>query len=195
MKKSLKKKLKLKLERFFKEQLWQHIIVVAFISACAYIFSKPIEAVLFAIAHFVIRTYFDKQYHSGKIFVCMFITCTVAFFGIVYTLPLTISLLSTIPTSCFISWIGYIVQDNIDIRIAMHKLCKQLEELLNKDIYSMTDDELYAHCRSRGLSEEECRIAHFIVIDRMKGKELYNAISYSERQTKRLRNAILNKIK
>ena len=64
-----------------------------------------------------------------------------------------------------------------------------------KDIYSMTDIELYEHCRSRGLSEEECRIAHFVVIDRLKGKELDNAIQYSERQSKRLRAAILNKIK
>lgn len=64
-----------------------------------------------------------------------------------------------------------------------------------KDIYAMTDTELYEHCRSRGLSEEECRIAHFVVIDRLKGKELYNAIQYSERQSKRLRTAILNKIK
>ena len=65
----------------------------------------------------------------------------------------------------------------------------------NKDIYSMTDNELYEHCRSRGLSEEECRIAHFVVIDRLKGRELYSAIRYSERQSKRLRTAILNKIK
>lgn len=80
---------------------------------------------------------------------------------------------------------------------------KQLNDYTNdlvaklsfKDIYSMNDTELYEHCRSRGLSEEECRIAHFVVIDRLKGRELYNAIQYSERQAKRLRAAILNKIK
>lgn len=70
-----------------------------------------------------------------------------------------------------------------------------VERLNYKDIYSMTDKELYDHCRSRGLSEEECRIARFVVIDRLKGKELYTAMSYSERQSKRLRTAILNKIK
>ena len=80
---------------------------------------------------------------------------------------------------------------------------KQLNDYTNdlvaklsfKDIYSMNDTEFYEHCRSRGLSEEECRIAHFVVIDRLKGRELYNAIQYSERQAKRLRTAILNKIK
>lgn len=80
---------------------------------------------------------------------------------------------------------------------------KQLNDYTNdlvaklsfKDIYAMSATELYEHCRSRGLSEEECRIAHFVVIDRLKGRELYNAIQYSERQAKRLRTAILNKIK
>lgn len=68
-------------------------------------------------------------------------------------------------------------------------------KLSYKDIYSMNEKELYEYCRSKGLSEEECRIAKFVVLDRLKGKELYSAMSYSERQAKRLRTAILNKIK
>ena len=80
---------------------------------------------------------------------------------------------------------------------------KQLNDYANslvaklnyKDIYSMNEQELYEHCRSKGLSEEECRIARFVVLDRLKGRELYTAMSYSERQAKRLRTAILNKIK
>lgn len=68
-------------------------------------------------------------------------------------------------------------------------------KLNRKDIYSMNEQELYEYCRSKGLSEEECRIARFVILDRLKGKELYAAMSYSERQAKRLRTAILNKIK
>ena len=64
-----------------------------------------------------------------------------------------------------------------------------------KDVYSMNEQELLEHCRKKGLSDEECRIARLVIIDRLKGKDLYNAMSYSERQSKRLRTAILNKIK
>lgn len=64
-----------------------------------------------------------------------------------------------------------------------------------KDVYSMNEQELLEHCKKKGLSDEECRIARLVVIDRLKGKDLYNAMSYSERQSKRLRTAILNKIK
>ena len=59
----------------------------------------------------------------------------------------------------------------------------------------MNEDELYEHCRNCGLSDEDCKIAYFIVIERLKGKELYEAINYSERQTKRKRKKILDTIK
>lgn len=71
----------------------------------------------------------------------------------------------------------------------------KVPKLNHKDIYAMNEDELYEHCRNCGLSEEECKIAYFVVIERLKGKELYNAINYSERQTKRKRKDILDKIK
>lgn len=59
----------------------------------------------------------------------------------------------------------------------------------------MNEDELYEHCRNCGLSEEECKIAYFVVIERLKGKDLYKAINYSERHAKRKRKDILDKIK
>lgn len=58
----------------------------------------------------------------------------------------------------------------------------------------MSEDELYVHCKNCGLDDADCKIATFIVIDRLKGKELYNAIGYSERQTKRKRKKILETI-
>lgn len=75
-----------------------------------------------------------------------------------------------------------------------NKLDKITEATKNKNIWAMDKDELYEHCRNRGLSDEECKIAYFIVIERLKGNDLYNAICYSERQTKRKRKQILNKI-
>ena len=59
----------------------------------------------------------------------------------------------------------------------------------------MSKEELYEHCRSKGLSDVDCKIAYFIVYERLKGKELYSAINYSEIQSKRKRKYILEKIK
>lgn len=84
----------------------------------------------------------------------------------------------------------------VDKKKALNNENKELTKMLNhKDIYAMNEDELYEHCRKCGLSDVDCKIAYFIVIERLKGKELYQAINYSERQTKRKRKEILNKIK
>lgn len=77
-----KSKIKLRLEKFIKEELWQHIIVVAFVFLFAYIFDKYIEAIIFYISHIVIRLYFDKQYHCGTTALCLFTTLTIIFLGI-----------------------------------------------------------------------------------------------------------------
>ena len=81
---NLKKKLsrKLRVEKFFKEQLWQFLIVTAFISLYAWLFDKWIVSIMFCISHIVIRLHFEKQYHCGTTFICLFTTLTIAFFGI-----------------------------------------------------------------------------------------------------------------
>ncbi len=63
------------------------------------------------------------------------------------------------------------------------------------NIYAMSKDELYKHCRLRGLDDADCKIAEMIVIEHLKGEALYHAIGYSERQTKRKRAYIIDKIK
>ena len=98
---------------------------------------------------------------------------------LLWLLPLEYSLFNSLFVAFLCCWILYLVA---------YKTRKP-------DICSMSAKELYAHCRARGLSEEECMIARCIIIDRLKGKRLYDAIGYSERQTIRIRREILSKIK
>ena len=212
MLKSLRKKskrliiLKIKIKDFIRKELWQHILVFASIVLCAYLFNRWIQGISFCIAHTCIRPAFNKQFHFTKmphsIAYCIILTLAIIWFAISYTLPMAASLLSSIPIAFAICYIGYLIQDNIDKAIQIKQLEKYSTELVmqlarytEKDIYAMDDRELYEHCRSRGLSEEDCRIAYFVVRERLQGKELYEAIGYSERQTKRKRTKILNTIK
>lgn len=119
------------------------------------------------------------------------------------SLPIYISICSSVLIALCFTNLLYIFQSKLDT-IEELKLEKvELEESIHnlmckiytKDIYAMDERELYEHCRSKGLSEEQCRVAYFIVNQRLKGKELYSAIGYSESQSKRLRKAILDKIK
>lgn len=167
---------KLELEKFIIYEWWQILIVLSAIIFLAWLFNKEIESIFFCISHITIRACFSKQYHSKLIRICMPITLFVIFVGILSVLPIELSILSSVPLSFMIAYIGYIVQDRLDLIVIIKKLNKYIEELTNKiknkDIWSMNQDELYEHCRNCGLSEDDCKIAYFVIIERLKGKQL-----------------------
>lgn len=191
--------LKIRTKDFLKEQLWIYLLIFSSIALCAWIFNRWIEALMFCIAHTCIRNAFEKQFHFNKLAYCLALTLTIVWFAIPITLPISISLLSSIPIAFFISFVGFLAQDRLDkaheIKELQNHIRELLDKIMHKDIFAMNEDELYQHCRSKGLSEEDCKIAYFIIIERLKGKELYAAIGYCERQAIRKRKKILNTIK
>lgn len=195
-----KLKRKLAIEKFLVDELWQHLLILAVIAFCAFVLNKPIETIMFCIAHGIIRERCDKQFHCEKVANCLSMTFTVISISALSVLPLTISLLSAIPLALFVVYLGYLIQSKIDYQIELKNMHKYINELLYKlhtpkDIYAMSAEELYEHCRSRGLDDVDCKIAEIVVIDRLRGQVLYDAINYSERQTKRIRKRILDAIK
>ena len=154
---------------------------------------------MFCIAHICIRRVFDKQFHFNSTAYCLTLTLAIIWFAIPITLPLVTSLLGSIPIAFLICFFGYLAQDRVDLLLQVKKLNIDIERLIekinHKDIYAMNETELYEHCRNCGLDDVECKIAYFVVIERLKGEELYNAIGYSEAQAKRKRKKILDIIK
>jgi hypothetical protein len=143
-------------------------LVIAFVSFCAWLFDKPFEAVMFCVAHIVIRRVFDKQYHCGTTSMCTSLTLTIAFFGIATILPVAISLLSTIPICCFISWVGYIAQDRIDL-LRKHK---------DEEIFMMDEEKLRELGRVKGLTEIQQDILVHRLIDRLKISQICEYRNY-----------------
>lgn len=154
---------------------------------------------MFCIAHICIRRVFDKQFHFNSTAYCLTLTLAIIWFAIPITLPLATSLLSSIPIAFIICFFGYLAQDRVDLLLQVNKLNKDIERLIekisHKDIYAMNKTELYEHCRNCGLDDVECKIAYYVIIERLKGKDLYEAIGYSEAQAKRKRKNILERIK
>lgn len=190
--------LKIRLKDFIKQQLWVYLIVFASIALCSWIFNRWIEGGMFCVAHTTIRNAFDKQFHFNTTAYCLSLTLAIIWFAIPLTLPLTLSLLSSIPIAFLICFVGYLAQDRVDkarnIKALERHVRELLDKIMHKNIFAMSEEELYAHCRSRGLDDADCKIAYFIIIERLRGKELYEAIGYSERQTKRKRKKILETI-
>ena len=102
-----------------------------------------------------------------------------------YSLPLSISLLSTIPICFLISWVGYVVQDRID-QIAENKalqneidnLVGKIKEYENINLYKMTETELRQYGASKLLSEVQQDILVMRVIEHLKISEICKYRNY-----------------
>ena len=174
----MKIKTRLKIEKFFKEQLWQHILVLAFVCFCAWFFDAWILAPMVYISDIIVRLQFEKQFHcrhckhSIAVALCMWLTCTVIFFTVAVALPLSMSLLSCLPVSYFSGWIGYIAQDRLDCKATIKKL-------RHKTIWEMEEKELADYCFAKGIRGDMLEFVIMILIHHMKYEEIGKALGYS----------------
>lgn len=132
-------------------------------SLAAFIFNKWAEAVTFFFCQWFIREQFPEQYHHIVAAICRNITAIVLFFGISFTLPFELSLLSAVPICYFTSWIGCIkverdafeIQtDELENKVA--RLIMNLKRYKQIDLYKMSEEELRQYAQSKGLSETIC---------------------------------------
>ena len=162
------------------------------------------ECLVFYIPFWFIRICFSATYHSDNWYHCKKWTRIMLCSGVIviWMFPIEYSLCGCIGTALLCCIVLYLVAIEVDEKKAVKKKNRELQERIDsllekvshKDIWAMDENELYQHCRNCGLSEEDCKIAYFIVIERLKGKELYESIRYSESQSKRKRKSILDKI-
>lgn len=178
---------KLKIEKFITEQLWQYLLIITFCCLFGWLFQKWFQVAMFVVSHTVIRPRFDKQYHCKTTFCCLCLTLSILLFATYLVLPLELSLLSTLPLTYLICWVGYLAQMKVDY-LAYKK------KIETKTIEQMADIEFADYCRSKHLSEEEISYAKLILRDKLKGESLYRAMGYSAKQCYRIKKIILNKL-
>lgn len=168
--------IRLKIEKFIKEQLWQHVLVLSIIALFAWLFDKEIEAVCFCLAHFVLRPKMEKQYHKDTTRGCLMLTAAIIFLGILFSIPIGSTLLVSVPLAFFVSWIGYIVQDRIDLQIENKQLQKNAHKQFNPE--TATEEELIARCRRCGFSEDNTMLAVEFFIKKTPHKILADRYSW-----------------
>lgn len=161
---------RLKIEKFVKEQLWQHVFVVSMIALFAFLLEKEIEAICFCVAHIVIRPKFNKQYHSMKTNICLMITLSIAFFGILLCLPINTSLLFSVPLAFGVVWVGYIAQDRLDLLTP---------KPFNTD--TCTESELIARCKQLHFSDENTALAIDFFIRKTKQSVIADQLCIDEK--------------
>lgn len=141
-------------------------LVTAIIASAipAIIFVKWLEAIIFLVAHSLIRPQFKREYHNVMPAICREITGVVFFFGISFVLPISISLISAIPINYLIGWIGCTkaTSDYYELQCMKlrEKYCNEKEQLLYK-------------CRKAKLSERDTKIAVMYFYEHKTPKEIW----------------------
>ena len=171
--------LRLKIEKFIKEQLWQHVLVLSIIALFAWLFDKEIEAVCFCLAHLVLRPKMEKQYHKDTTRGCLMLTTAIIFFGILFSIPIGSTLLVSVPLAFLVAWVGYIVQDRIDLQLENKRLRDKEHKPFNTK--TATETELVARCRELSFSDENTELAVEFFIRKTPHKVLADRLFIDEK--------------
>ena len=159
------------------------------------------DCFVFYLPFWYIRINFADTYHSNKWKHCKLWTRIMLNVGVftMWILPIEYTLFNGLFVAFGCCLVLYLVALETNEKKAYKRTIKLLErdvlelvrKLNHKDIYAMDENELYEHCRKCGLSEDDCKLAYYVIIERLQGKELYKAINYSERHTKRKRAKVM----
>jgi hypothetical protein len=175
------------------------MILATVIPAC--IFSKWAEAVTFFFCHWFIREQFPKQYHHILAAICRNITACVLFFGVSFTLPFELSLLSAIPICYFISWVGFIKKNSDDFEIKCEELEVKIEQLIIElkqykqiDLYKMSEEELRRFAQSRGLSEVICDTLVLRIVHHYRWVDIEKELNFSKEGIRYHKEQIIDKL-
>ena len=147
------------------------LVVIVASSVPAIIFGKYLEALTFLIAHTLIRPQFERQYHHIVPAICREITGVVFFFGIVMSLPISISLVSAIPINYLVGWIGNVTATRDFYEVQCEALKARVEKLLEK--LSDPRTKLLELCQKAKLSARDTEIALMYYCDRKTPKDIW----------------------
>lgn len=155
---------------FLKYELWVYTIVFVSLLLCAWLFNRWIEGLMFCIAHTVIRNAFDKQFHFNKTAYCLILTCAIIWFAIPITLPVEISLLSSIAVAFLVCFFGYLAQDRMDLLKATRKT-----------ISNLSREDVTQICNELGYNKDKRDLAIMFFVDKLKNKQVWEILCKTQR--------------
>ena len=168
---------KVKLRLFLLDLIFE-IIVNSVILVVAWFSNKMVETLLFYFAWMVFREYVPKIFHIKLKSPLMSIIgcgiCSIACYviAIQFMLPIGISLFYSIMLGALFNEILYYICDYRDLRIEKDKN--------TLDIYSMNEEQLRNHCKSKHLSEMIIDTVILRVIHNYKWVEIQKERNYTK---------------
>ena len=181
-------KTKVKLKKFFKYTLPFNLDIIANIFIVGWLCDKLIEGVLFTCCHFALRYKFDNVYHNNDGY-CKLITHIIITTSIIMTFRLDQSLLFSCISALGICWLGYIIQDRIELKYENSEF-KKIKDA--KIYYGMDEEILRSKCKINLLTKSATdrlvkRYCYNMTIDEIAYEEKveYETIKQSLRRSRR----------
>lgn len=137
--------LKLRIKFYaFKYGLYAFIFLM--IGAFAFLLDKHIEAIFLFVSYVFLRYKFPTTFHHPNAYWCVFWSIISFWLCIVATLPLNLSILSSIIVALVLCYILFKIQQSLDIREENKKLKEELDKSKQFSIYDCSKDEFIAYC-------------------------------------------------
>lgn len=133
---------------------------------------KYIETAFLFLAFISLRYCFPKTFHSKSVYRCVFYSIVVFWVGIPHTLPIAVSLFSSVLIGFAITYILYKIADYVD--------CKEtLLKLTSKTIWQMEENELADYCYAKGIRGDMLEFVIMKVVYQMQFSEIGKKLGYA----------------
>lgn len=160
----------------------QYILVFTNLFLIAWITDKYIEAICFSISFVSLRFKFDNILHCNTTLKCMLLSNGVIFAAIPLTLPVSDSLFGGLLIGFCVNYGANLFASNVFRNQEKLQLQVLLDEQHNREVYSMTEEQLRVYCKSYNFDYIDEEIVIQRLIYHLKGRELYDKIGYSKPQ-------------
>lgn len=170
---------------FIIDKLWIYFIELSIIIIIALLFNRIIESVYVITSYLLVGMCFEKQFRFNVIAFALTTLISFNFFLISYVLNIKYCFVSLEIITYLICMLSYSMQELYDLSKDIEKLqrhaTKTVMKISNEEIYLMTEKQLQRYCKFCGLNKIDSLIVYFVVIERLKDKELYNAFIYNKK--------------
>ena len=160
-----------------------YTIIYVGIALAGIVNHKYIETIFVFAAIVSLRYCFPKTYHDKNVYMCVFWSIVMYWICIPHTLPISMSLFSSVIVGYATTHILYILQDYCDF--------KEKAEL---SLFDLPQDRLLEYINNSTLKDEEKLALTFRIVRHYKGEQFYNAMGYSKRQCLRIYKSAVNKL-
>ena len=147
-------------------------IIYAGIILAGILYHRYIETAFLFMAFIVLRYAFPKTFHHKNVYWCVFWSIAVFCLALPHTIPIYISLFSSVLVGCGMTYVLYKVEDYVECKEKLHKLT-------NKTIWQMDENELADYCYAKGIRGDMLEFVIMKVIYQMKYEEIGKKLGYA----------------